>query len=227
MNSKNEILFAVREAKGILGAGTDFRVNDAFAIFEGIAPFLDKETIIRIKCKSCDNYASASFTLSNDFWIVDESEYCHSKDASIKNLTALKLASCTQYTRESQEDLENIANAIIEEDLKPAFLERKFYDRSLFANYNVDFQLKSGPGKVSIEFGHKTNEGFNCSDIELYLLKRLDPGFGAQASQKISEALKNGLVLAVKVGLGARKQQDIDYVLEWIAKKRKMDIVYL
>ena len=71
MNNKNEILFAVREAKGILGAGTDFRVNDAFAIFEGIAPFLDKETIIEMKCKGCDNYASASFPLSNDFWMVD------------------------------------------------------------------------------------------------------------------------------------------------------------
>ncbi len=31
----------------------------------------------------------------------------------------------------------------------------------------------------------------------------------------------------VKVSPGTRKQQDIDYVLEWIAKKRKMDIVYL
>jgi hypothetical protein len=227
MSNKNEILFAVREAKGILGADPDFRVKDAFAIFEGIAPFLDKEKIIGMKCECCDNYASASFTLSNDFWIVDKSEYCHSKDASLKNLTALKLASCTQYTRKSQEDLENLAKAIIEEDLKPAFLERKLYDRSLFANYNVDFLLKSGPGKVSIEFGHKTNESFTCSDITLYLLKRLDPGFGAQASQKIAEALKNCLVLVVKASPGMRKQQDIDYVLEWIAKKRKMDIVYL
>ena len=227
MSNKNEILFAVREAKGILGADPDFRVKDAFAIFEGIAPFLDKEKIIGMKCECCDNYASASFTLSNDFWIVDKSEYCHSKDASLKNLTALKLASCTQYTRKSQEDLENLAKAIIEEDLKPAFRERKLYDRILFANYNVDFWLKSGPGKVSIEFGHKTNERFACSGIELYLLKRLDPGFGEQASRKITEALKNGVVLVVKASPGTRKQQDIDYVLEWIAKKRKMDIVYL
>jgi hypothetical protein len=139
----------------------------------------------------------------------------------------LKLASCTQYTRKSQEDLENLGNAIIEEDLKPAFRERKLYDRILFANYNVDFRLKSGPGKVSIEFGHKTIERFACSGIELYLLKRLDPGFGEQASRKITEALKNGVVLVVKASPGTRKQQDIDYVLEWIAEKRKMDIVYL
>jgi hypothetical protein len=227
MDSKKEILFAVREAKGILGADPDFRVKDAFAIFEGIAPFLDKEKIIEMKCECCDNYASSSFTLSNDFWIVDKSEYCHSKEASLKNLTPSKLASCTQYTRKSQEDLENLAKAIIEEDLKPAFLERKLYDRSLFANYNVDFRLKSGPGKVSIEFGHKTNESFTCSSMELYLVKRLDPGFGEQASRKIAEALKNGIVLVVKISPSTRKQQDIDYMLEWIAKKRKMDIVYL
>ena len=59
MDNRNEILFAVREAKRNLGEGADFRVADALAILEGIAPFLDKEVIIGMKCKSCDNYASA------------------------------------------------------------------------------------------------------------------------------------------------------------------------
>jgi hypothetical protein len=55
----------------------------------------------------------------------------------------------------------------------------------------------------------------------------LDPGFGAADSQKISEAMKTGLIMVVKAGLQTRRQLDIDYMLEWIAKKRKMDIVYL
>jgi hypothetical protein len=33
--------------------------------------------------------------------------------------------------------------------------------------------------------------------------------------------------MVVKASLQTRRQLDIDYVLEWIAKKRKMDIVYL
>ena len=98
MDNRNEILFAVREAKRNLGEGADFRVADALAILEGIAPFLNKEVVIGMKCKSCDNYASASFPLSRDFWAVDDSEYCHAKDASLKNLTASKLAGCPQYS---------------------------------------------------------------------------------------------------------------------------------
>jgi len=224
---KNEILFAVREAKRALGVGADFRVADMLAVLEGIAPFLNKEAIIRMKCKSCDNYAPASFPLNNDFWAVDESEYCHAKEASLKNLTALKLASCTQYSQAAQKELESLAKAILEEDLRPAFSERKLYDRKEFASYSVAFRLQPGNGNVCIDFGHVTNEGFACCDLKLYLLNRLDPGFGAQASQKIAEALGSGPVLAVKAGQQTRKLLDIDYVLEWIAKKRKMDIVYL
>ena len=55
MDNKNEILFAVREAKRNLGEAADFRVADALALFEGIAPFLNKEVVTAIKCKSCDN----------------------------------------------------------------------------------------------------------------------------------------------------------------------------
>jgi len=224
---KNEILFAVREAKRALGASADFRVADALAVLEGIAPFLDKEAIIRMKCKSCDNYASASFPLTNDFWAVDGSEHCHAKEASLKNLTALKLAGCPLYSQKAQEELEALGKAILEEDLRPAFFERKLYDRSKFASYSVAFRLQPGKGNVCIEFGHMTDEGFACCDLKLYLLKRLDPGFGAEASRKIALAMKSGPVLVVNAGLQTRKLLDIDYVLEWIAKKRKMDIVYL
>jgi hypothetical protein len=227
MDNRNEILFAVREAKRNLGESADFRVADALAILEGIAPFLSKEVVIGMKCKSCDNYASASFPLSRDFWAVDDSEYCHAKDASLKNLTASKLAGCTQYSCVATQDLINLGTAIMEEDLRPAFQERKLYDRSKFASYNVAFQLQSSPGKVCIELGHRTDEGFACSDIKLYILRRLDPGFGAVATQKISEAMKGSPIMVVQSGLQTRRQLDIDYVLEWMAEKRKMDIVYL
>lgn len=227
MDNKNEILFAVREARRILGEGADFRVADVLAILEGIAPFLDKEVIIELKCKGCDHYSSASFPLSNDFCMVEDSDHCHAREVSLKNLTAIKLSGCPQYSEKDQEDLANLGRAIMEEDLGPAFRERRLYDRSKFASYSVAFRMLSNPGNVCIEFGHETKEGFACSDIKLYILRRLDPGFGAADTQKISEAMKTGPIMAVKAGLQTRRQLDIDYVLEWIAKKRKMDIVYL
>ncbi|NTV28355.1 MAG: hypothetical protein HGA93_06750 [Methanothrix sp.] len=227
MDNRNEILFAVREAKRNLGEGADFRVADALVILEGIAPFLNKDVVIGMKCKSCDNYASASFPLSRDFWAVDDSEYCHAKDASLKNLTASKLAGCPQYSCQASLDLITLGTAIMEEDLRPAFQERKLYDRSKFASYSVAFRLQSSPGNVCIELGHRAKEGFACSDIKLCILRRLDPGFGAVASQKISEAMKSGLIMVVQSSMQTRRQLDIDYVLDWIAEKRKMDIVYL
>lgn len=227
MDNRNEILFAVREARRNLGEAADFRVADALSILEGIAPFLNKESIIEMKCKSCDNYAPASFPLSRDFWAVDGSEYCHARHASLKNLTASKLAGCPQYSCQASQDLITLGKTIMEEDLRPAFQERKLYDRSKFASYSVAFQLQSSPGKVCIELGHLTNEGFACSDIKLFILRRLDPGFGAVASQKISEAMKSGPLMVVQSSLHTRRQLDIDYVLDWIAEKRKMDIVYL
>ncbi len=227
MDNRNEILFAVREARRFLGEAADFRIADALVVLEGIAPFLNKEVVIGMKCKSCDNYASSLFPLSRDFWAVDDSEYCHARHASLKNLTASKLAGCPQYSCVATQDLITLGTAIMEEDLRPAFQERKLYDRSKFASYRVAFRLQSSPGNVCIELGHRTNEGFACSDIKLYILRRLDPGFGAVASQKISEVMKSDPLMVVQSSLHTRRQLDIDYVLDWIAEKRKMDIVYL
>lgn len=227
MDNRNEILFAVREARKFLGEAADFRVADALVILEGIAPFLNKEVVIGMKCKSCDNYATATFPLSRDFWAVDDSEYCHAKDASLKNLPTSKLASCPQYSSVATQDLITLGTAIMEEDLRPTFQERKLYDRSKFASYSVAFRLQSSQGKACIELGHRTDEGFACSDIKLYIIRRLDPGLGAVASQKISEAMKRSPIMVVQSSLQTRRQLDIDYVLEWIAEKRKMDIVYL
>lgn len=227
MNNKHEILNAIREAKKHIGAGADFRITDVLDIMEGIAPFLEKEVIIGLKCKNCDSYASASFPLSNDFWAVDNNEYCHEKNTSLKNLNALKLAGCRQFSSQEKEELMKLGQEILDEDLKPGFKDRKLYDRNRFASYSVAFRLLSNPGNICIEFGHFTDGGFTCSDIRLYIIKRLDPGFGEEASRKISEALKRGPVMAVKANMQIRRQLDIDYVLEYIAKKRKMDIVYL
>jgi len=227
MDSKNEIVSAVREAKKNLGEAADFRVADALAILEGMAPFLDRQTVVSIKCRSCDNYARASFPLSRDFHAVEEDDYCHARQASIKNLTVSKLASCSYYSRQASEDLLELGREIMEEDLVPAFKERKLYDRSKFASYSVAFRLVSLPGMVCIKLGHEVDGGFACSDIKIYILRRLDPGFGADASQKISQAVKGGPIMVVQSGSQTRRQLDIDYVLEWIAERRKMDIVYL
>lgn len=210
-----------------MGQAADFRVADALTILEGIAPFLNKENIIAMKCKNCDNYAAATFPLNRDFWAVDENEYCHAKDASLKNLTASKLAGCPQYSSQASHELIALGTAIMEEDLRPAFQERKLYDRSKFASYTVAFRLQSSPGNVCIELGHSTDDGFACSDIKLHILRRLDPGLGAVASQKIAEVMKSSPIIVVQSSQQTRRQLDIDYVLEWIAEKRKMDLVYL
>lgn len=227
MDNRNEILFAVRQARRNMGQAADFRVADALTILEGIAPFLNKENIIAMKCKNCDNYAAATFPLNRDFWAVDENEYCHAKDASLKNLTASKLAGCPQYSSQASHELIALGTAIMEEDLRPAFQERKLYDRSKFASYTVAFRLQSSPGNVCIELGHSTDDGFACSDIKLHILRRLDPGLGAVASQKIAEVMKSSPIIVVQSSQQTRRQLDIDYVLEWIAEKRKMDLVYL
>jgi len=226
MDNKNEILFAVRDARRNLRDTEDFRIADMLEVFEGIAPFLDKETVIRMKCRGCDNYAQAFFPLNHDFVAVEKSEYCHAKESSLKNLSALKLAGCPQYSTSAQEELFALAKTILEEDLRPALAERKLYDRSKFASYSVAFRLEKSNGNVCIEFGRMTDEGFLGGDVKLYILRRLDPGFGA-ASQKIAEAIEKGPVMVVEASLQTRRPLDIDYVLEWIAKKRKMDIVYL
>lgn len=227
MDSKNELLLAVREAKKHLREGTDIRVTDALAVFESIAPFLDKEAVIRMKCQGCDHYSMASFPLENDFCAVDSSEYCHAKSASLKNLTALKLAGCIEHSQSAQEELSNLASTLLQEDLKPAFVERKLYDRKKFASYRVDFRMQPGKGNVAIEFGHKTEDGFVGGNIKLYIFRRLDPGFDAEACKGIARALQRGPAMVVEASQQMRTQLDIDYMLEWIAEKRKMDIVYL
>lgn len=227
MENKNELLLAVKEAKKNLREGIDFRAADMLSAFEGIAPFLDRETVMNMKCRGCDSYAKSFFPLSNDFYAVESQEYCHCKKLSHKNLSILKIVACENYSQEAQNELLGTATLMLEEDLKPAFAERKLYDRNSFANYSVDFQITPDADKVCIELGHKLKGQFEQGGIQLYLLRRLDPGFGPEASLKISSAIKERFIIVVEASIQTRRMLDIDYVLEWIAQKRKMDIVYL
>ncbi len=227
MENKNELLFAVREARRNLKDDVDFRAADMLAVFEGIAPFLDRETILDMKCKGCDSYSCSYFPLSNDFWAVEDQDYCHAKNLSLKHLSVLKMAGCTDYSQDVQKGLYDQVNSVLEEDLRPAFVERRMYDRNLFASYSVAFRVQKDNGSVCIEFGHKSGEEFIGSDIKLRFVRRLDPGLGPAASERIAGSLKKGSAMVVEASQQTRRMLDIDYVLEWIAKKRKMDIVYL
>lgn len=227
MENKNELLFAVREARRNLKDDVDFRAADMLAVLEGIAPFLDRETISDMKCKGCDSYSCSYFPLSNDFWVVENQDYCHAKNLPLKHLSVLKMAGCTDYSVDAQKGLCDLVNSVLEEDLRPAFVERRLYDRNLFASYSVAFRVQRDNGNVCIEFGHKSGEEFVGSDIKLHFVRRLDPGLGPAASERIAKSLKNGSAMVVEASQQTRRVLDIDYVLEWIAKKRKMDIVYL
>jgi hypothetical protein len=227
MENKNELLLAVREARKNLKDDVDFRTADMLAVFEGIAPFLDRETVLDMKCKGCDCYSCSYFPLSNDFWVVEDQDYCHAKNLPLKHLNALKIAECTDHSQDAQIGLYDLANSVLEEDLRPAFAERRLYDRNLFASYSVAFRVLKGNGNVCIEFGHESGEEFVGSDIKLHFIRRLDPGLGPAASEMVAGVMKSGLAMAVEASQQTRRMLDIDYVLEWIAKKRKMDIVYL
>ena len=227
MENKNELLFAVRDARRNLKDDVDFRAADMLAVFEGIAPFLDRETILDMKCKGCDSYSCSYFPLSNDFWAVENQDYCHAKNLPLKHLSVLKMAGCTDYSQDAQRELSDLVNCVLEEDLRPAFVERRLYDRNLFASYSVAFRVQKDNGNACIEFGHKSGEEFVGSDIKLHFLRRLDPGLGPAASERIAKSMKRRSAMVVEASQQTRRMLDIDYVLEWIAKKRKMDIVYL
>jgi hypothetical protein len=227
MENKNEILLAIKEARRDLKEGISFRAEEMLSLVEGMAPFLDKELIIKIKCMNCDNYAASFFPLEGDFYAVDKHEYCHAKKISLQNLGRLKIGSCMEYSDRWRKDLENLASSIVKEDLEPAFAERKLYDRTKFASYKVNFKICQGTGKICIEFGHKSGEDFIAANMKLHILRRLDPGFGPEALKKIARAMNKEFILVVEASQQTRRQLDIDYVLEWIAQKRKMDIIYL
>jgi hypothetical protein len=227
MESRDDMLLAVRTARKDLKEGRPFRAEEMLAMLEGMAPCLDKELFIELKCRNCDNCAKSFFPLEGDFYAVDKHEYCHAKKISLPNLNWQKIGSCMEYSDLSQKEMENLANSIIKEDLEPAFAERKLYDRSKFASYKVSFNIYMDSGKVCIEFGHRSGEEFIAADMKLCILRRIDPGIEPEAAKRIAQVVEMGPVVFVEASEQIRRQLDIDYVLEYIAQKRKMNIVYL
>jgi hypothetical protein len=227
MENKDDILLAIRAARKDLKEGRPFRAEEMLALLEGMAHFLDKELFIELKCRNCDNYAKSFFPLEGDFYAVDNHEYCHAKKISLPNLNWQKIGSCMEYTDLALKEMENQANSIVEEDFKAAFAERKLYDRTNFASYKVSFNIHKDAGKVCIEFGHRSGEEFIAADMKLCILRRLDPGIETEAAKKIAPVIEKGPVVFVEANEQTRRQLDIDYILEYIALKRKMNIVYL
>jgi len=227
-DSRDELLFAVKAAEHSLPDGTKSNIGEILAFIKGMAPFLDKETIIQIKCRSCDNYASCFFPVEGDFEVVEPHDYCHAKKQPLHRLSLFTIAKCMDYSGDAQEKLTDLASIMVEEDLRPCLADKKLYDRNFFASYDVDYLIMQEPGSVCIDFGHKGDDDkFVKSGIKLCLLRRLDPGFGDQTSS-IKAVQKYGrTIMVVMAGRQIRRQMGVDGILERIAEKRNMDIVYL
>jgi hypothetical protein len=226
----NELLLAVRDARRELQEGDKpkpkYRTEDMLDILEGLATFLDRDALVKLKCSTCDHYSRSSFSVPGDFTTVDQTEYCHARKISLPHLKILRIAGCKDYSKEAQRDLVDLATAVLEEDLRPSFEERKLYDRQQFTSHTAEFRMNVDCGRACIEFGHMAGDEFVSADIRLYILRRIDPGLGP-GTEKIAKVIRDRPVLAVAMSCKTRKMADIDYVLDWIAGKRKMDIVYL
>jgi hypothetical protein len=223
---RNELLLAIREARKALRGGADVRLTDILAVFEGIAPFLDRNIVISIKCKGCDSYARASFPLKDDFYAVENHSYCHAKMLSLKNLSLPKIMACQDFSQESRREMAELAATLLE-DLRAAFAEKKLYDKNLFASFNVEVNLQEDDEKACMELGHWSAGAFKGSGIKLHLLRRLDPGFGPAASGKIAKVLRDLPLLVAETGRQEGRPPDLSSILEGIAKRRKMDIVFI
>jgi hypothetical protein len=227
MNTKDELLFAVKAAQHSLPPNANSGVIDILAFLEGMAQFLDKDTILEMKCRNCDNYAPSFFPIDKDFEVVDSHEYCHTKKQPFHHMTLFTIARCLDYSEDSQKEVLKFAEDIVDEELRPALEDRKLYDRHIFASYDVEYNVDTDNDKACIELGHKANGSFEGSGIKLYLLRRLDPGWGG-ASKEINEGIQyDRQVVVVSASHQMRRWMGLDDVLGSIAKKRKMDIVYL
>lgn len=227
MNTKDELLFAVKAAQHSLPPNANSGVGDILAFLEGMARFLDKDTILKMKCQNCDNYASSFFPIGKDFEVVDSHEYCHAKKQPFHHMTLFTIARCLEYSEDSQKELLKLAWNVVDENLRPALEDHKLYDRHIFASYDVEYHVEPDNDKACIELGHKANGRFEGSGIKLYILSRLDPGWGA-ASKEINERIQyDRQVVVVSASHQMRRWMGLDDVLGNIAKKRKMDIVYL
>jgi hypothetical protein len=225
MKTTDELLFVVKNAQKQLPAEGDGRIADLLAFLEGMAPFIDKEFIVKTKCRTCDYYSSSFFPLEKDFDVVDYHEYCHDKEQPLHRLTMLSVAKCLSYTQESQFSMMRLAMSIVDEDLRPMIGDMKLYDRRSFSQSPVEFSIRCNEW-VSIQLGRKQGDQFIEGDVKISIVSRLYPGFGA-ASARIEQAVRNGPALVVEANPAVRRQIDLDRIIDAVSKKRKMDIVYL
>ncbi len=226
-DNQGELLFAVKAAQQSLPEGVSPQMGEILAFIEGMAPFLSKDTLILIKCCSCDNYSPSFFPGEGDFGVVEPRAYCHAKKQPLSHLNLFTIAKCMEHSREAQKKLLELANSVVEEDLRPALADKKLYDRNAFASYDVDYRIIQERSMVCIEFGHKDDGDFVESGFKICILRRLDPGFDEDTT-KIKTVHKYGRsVIVVMAARQIRRQMGIDEVLEGIAEKREMDIAYL
>jgi hypothetical protein len=226
-DNQGELLFAVKAAEQSLPESVSPQMGEILAFVEGMAPFLKKDTLIQIKCSSCDNYAPSFFPGESDFSVVEPRAYCHAKKQPHHHLNLFTIAKCPEHSKEAQKRLLELANSVVKEDLRPALADKKLYDRNAFASYDVDYKIIPERSMVCIEFGHDDDGDFVESGIKICILRRLDPGFGEDAA-KIKAVHKYGRpVMVVMASRQIRRQMGIDEVLEEIAEKREMDIAYL
>jgi len=227
MNTEDELLFVVKNAQHSLPSGINNRIGEILNFVEGMAQFLDKNTVTDMKCRTCDNYGSSFFPLEGDYKVVDCHEYCHVKKQPLHHMTLLTVAKCLDYSKEKQARLEALAKAIIEEDLKPGLAGKKLYDRRSFRNFPLEYRISQNAKGVCIQLGHKTSEEFVEGDVNLHLLRRLDPKYADLSTRILSGLQKGEAVMVVEGNQNTRRQLGLDDVLDRMGKGRKMDIVYL
>ncbi len=223
---KDELQFVVRAAQQGLPEGLNHRIGDILSFLEGMALFLDKETIMKMKCRECDEYASSYFPLNDEYDVVDSHEYCHVKAMPFHHLSLFTIAKCTAYSKERQILLERLALDLVEE-LRLLLADKRLYDRQLFACFPIDFQASPHGRRVFIELGHIGDDCFSGSGIRLHLLERLDPGFGPSSSEIGRSLAKGERTLVAEASDAARRALDLDRILGLMAERRKMNIVYL
>jgi hypothetical protein len=227
-DDNNELLFAVKAVEQSLPKGTNYHMAELLAFIEGMAPFLDRDTLIDLKCQGCDNYATSFFPVEDDLDIVEAHEYCHAKKQMLHHQAFFTIAKCMEYSNEVQKELQEMAEAVVEEDLRPGLAGKKLYDRKLFASYDVELRIEPRVGEnVSIEFGHKANGDFVESGIWICLLRRLDPELCEHSAKIVTVQNHGQTTMVVMIGRQIRRQLGVDAILEKIAETRDMDIVYI
>lgn len=103
-DNQGELLFAVKAAQQSLPEGVSPQMGEILAFIEGMAPFLKKETLIQIKCSSCDNYAPSFFPSEDDFSVVEPRAFCHAKKQPHHHLNLFTIAKCLEHSKEAQKN---------------------------------------------------------------------------------------------------------------------------